>query len=311
MRKIVIYIMVAASVVLSGITRAETVSRKEATSLAHSFFKAAYGEEVLPPQVVWDGRQLTTQRLFVPMYIFNHQRGGYVIISAENKAYPILGYSLKRNFDRSKLTEEETSLLKKYAKEIELIRYDDRIPLQALSAWQNLREYVEGVINSPYDTQEYNALSEEKKEALEFIDRTGNQILMPSAIEFHYYDPEDYRDLTLDDLSAEEEEIPFSFYENFIKEIAKEKRDTEINFEELIAPSSPVVKSLGGGHFEISFPESVRMMRVYALNGMQVMEKYYKDTPILNLDMGVTGSGYYVGLVLSDSGKIYGFKLYR
>ncbi len=311
MRKYILYILVAACVIQSGIMHAETVSRKEAASLAHAFFKTAYGEEVMAPQVVWDGRQLTTQRLFVPMYIFNHPKGGYVIISAENKAYPILGYSLKRNFDRSALTDDETSLLKKYAKEIELIRYDERIPLKALSAWQNLKEYVSGVINHPYDSQEYEALNDDKKEALEIIDRTGNQILMPSAIEFHYYDPDDYREISLDDVTQAEEEIPFSFYENFINEISKEKKEKEINFEELIAPTSPIVKSHGGGHFEIKFPESVKMMRVYSLSGIQVMEKYYKDTQILNLDMGAIGSGYYVGLVLSDSGKVYGFKLYR
>ena len=44
---------------------------------------------------------------------------------------------------------------------------------------------------------------------------------------------------------------------------------------------------------------------------MQMIEKYYKNTDVMNLDMGNVGSGYYVGMALSDSGQVYGFKLYR
>lgn len=293
---------------------AESVSRKEANALAHKFFNAAYGEVTAPPHLVWNGRQLTTDRLFSPIYVYNSPKGGYVIISGENKGYPILAYSTKRKFEREKLTDAETEYLKKYAKEIELIRYDPRLPVSALEAWQNINDYIVKILEAPYNTPEYKAMSDSRQEMLEMIDRTGNQIFMPSATEFHYYDPEDYRDLTLDDLSAveeEESEIPFSFYENFIREIKQEQLNREIDFEEIIAPSKPVVKKIGGGHFEIAFPENVRMMRVYGMNGMQMMEKYYRETQVMNLDMGVLGPGYYVALALADSGKVYGFKLYR
>ena len=141
------------------------------------------------------------------------------------------------------------------------------------------------------------------------LDRAGSQILMPQATEYNLYNPSDYREITLDDVT--EEEVPFSFYEDFIREIRKEQIERDINFEEVIAPSKPVVKALGGGHFEIGFPENIRMMRVYALAGMQMMEKYYKETSLMNLDMSALGSGYYVALALADSGKVYGFKLYR
>ena len=53
------------------------------------------------------------------------------------------------------------------------------------------------------------------------------------------------------------------------------------------------------------------MMRVYAIAGMQMMEKYYRETSLMNLDMSVLASGYYVALAVADSGKVYGFKLYR
>lgn len=291
------------------VMQAETVTRKEANALAQMFFNTAYGEVTAPPQMVWNGRQLTTDRLFSPIYVYNSPKGGFVIISAENKAYPILGYSTKKRFERDKLTDDEKSMLKKYAREIEVIRYDSRIPVKAFEGWKNIRNYVYSILNEPYKTDEYLALSAEQKDKIESIDRLGNQIFMPQATEFDLYNPDDYREITLDDVMVEE--IPFEFYESFIGDIAKENLDRQISFDELIAPSKPVVKALGGGHFQIQFPENVRMMRVYAIAGMQMMEKYYRETSLMNLDMSVLASGYYVALAVADSGKVYGFKLYR
>lgn len=294
---------------ISFVIQAETVTRKEANSLAQMFFNAAYGEVTAPPQMVWNGRQLTTDRLFSPLYVYNSPKGGYVIIAAENKAYPILAYSPRRKFDREKLSEEEKAMLTKYAREIEIVRYDSRIPANALKAWQNLPQYVASVLKEPYKSDEYKALSDEQREKLESLDRIGNQILMPQATEFDLYNPDNFREITLDDIT--EEEIPFKFYEDFIREVNKENLERQVSLDELISPTKPIVKALGGGHFEIAFPESVRMMRVYAIGGMQMMEKYYKETSLMNLDLSALASGYYVALALADSGEVYGFKLYR
>ena len=181
---------------LSFVAQAETVTRKEANSLAQTFFNAAYGEVTAPPQMVWNGRQLTTDRLFSPIYVYNSPKGGYVIISAENKAYPILGYSLKRKFDRETLTDDENNILKKYAREIEIVRYDARIPEKALAAWQNLQGYIAEILATPYKGDEYATLSEDERENLEMLDRAGSQILMPQATEYNLYNPSDYREIT-------------------------------------------------------------------------------------------------------------------
>lgn len=306
-----ILISLFACVAVPAAAHAETVSRKEANSIAGTFFNAAYGEVTAPPQMVWNGRQLTTDRLFSPIYVYNSPKGGYVIISGENKAYPILAYSKVRKFDKDKISDDEKAVLKTYAREIELIRYDPRIPVKAMVAWQNIPEYISAVLASPYDSDEYRALGEERKDMLESLARSGNQILMPSAVEFSLYDPDAYRELTLDDVTAADDEIPFKFYEDFIREVSRENRERDIKLEEIISPSRPVVKALGGGHFEISFPENIRMMRIYTIGGMQMMEKYYKETSLMNIDMSVLGSGYYIGLALADSGNVFGFKLYR
>lgn len=306
-----ILISLFACVAVPAAAHAETVSRKEANSIAGTFFNAAYGEVTAPPQMVWNGRQLTTDRLFSPIYVYNSPKGGYVIISGENKAYPILAYSKVRKFDKDKISDDEKEVLKTYAREIELIRYDPRMPAKAMEAWRNIPEYISAVLASPYDSDEYRALGEERKDMLESLARSGNQILMPSAVEFSLYDPDAYRELTLDDVTAADDEIPFKFYEDFIREVSRENRERDIKLEEIVSPSRPVVKALGGGHFEISFPENIRMMRIYTIGGMQMMEKYYKETSLMNIDMSVLGSGYYIGLALADSGNVFGFKLYR
>lgn len=306
-----ILISLFACVAVPAAAHAETVSRKEANSIAGTFFNAAYGEVTAPPQMVWNGRQLTTDRLFSPIYVYNSPKGGYVIISGENKAYPILAYSKVRKFDKDKISDDEKEVLKTYAREIELIRYDPRIPAKAMEAWRNIPEYISAVLASPYDSDEYRALGEERKDMLESLARSGNQILMPSAVEFSLYDPDAYRELTLDDVTAADDEIPFKFYEDFIREVSRENRERDIKLEEIVSPSRPVVRALGGGHFEISFPENIRMMRIYTIGGMQMMEKYYKETSLMNIDMSVLGSGYYIGLALADSGNVFGFKLYR
>ena len=306
-----ILISLFACVAVPAAAHAETVSRKEANSIAGTFFNAAYGEVTAPPQMVWNGRQLTTDRLFSPIYVYNSPKGGYVIISGENKAYPILAYSKVRKFDKDKISDDEKEVLKTYAREIELIRYDPRIPAKAMEAWRNIPEYISAVLASPYDSDEYRALGEERKDMLESLARSGNQILMPSAVEFSLYDPDAYRELTLDDVTAADDEIPFKFYEDFIREVSRENRERDIKLEEIVSPSRPVVKALGGGHFEISFPENIRMMRIYTIGGMQMMEKYYKETSLMNIDMSVLGSGYYIGLALADRGNVFGLKLYR
>lgn len=289
----------------------ETVSQKEAMGIAHTFFNTLYGEVTAPPKLIWNGRQLTTDRLFNPFYVYNSPKGGFVIISAENKAYPILTYSKDNQFSRDKLGEEENDLLKQYAREIELIRYDSRIPTSALASWQNKVSYIDRVVRDPYGTSEFQNLSEEKKDRIERIDRRNGWIAMPTAIEFSIYDPDYYRDITLEDVLEDEEEIPFAFYYDFIKSIEEESYMQSKALDEILSPTKPVVKPLGGGHFQILFPEEIKMMRVYGMSGALGIEKYYKETNMVNIDLSSLVPGFYAVIALSDEGKVYGMKLYR
>ena len=310
-----IILSVAACIAISSAVHAETVTQKEARMLAEKFFNTAFGEVTKEPKLIWNGRQLTTDRLFSPFYVFNHDKGAYVIISGENKAYPILGYSLKRCFDRSALTEEENELLKQYAREIEVIRYDPREPTSAIAAWQKIPEYLSNILTTPYSGNEaFNRMDDEQKEFLEKLDRMGNQILMPSAVEFFLFDNRNFRDLNLDDvteLETEEEYIPFQFYDKFIEEVRRENAAKERNLELILSPDKPIVRGFGAGSYEIDFPEKIYLTRIYSLNGQQVAERYFKDSQKAFLNLEGEANGFYVAMALSESGKVYGFKLAR
>lgn len=290
---------------------AENISQKQASKIAETFFNAVNGQVMASPKMVWNGRQLTTERLFAPFYIYNHPKGGFVIISADSKAYPILGYSKTGKFEREKLNDKETDLLRHYAREIELIRYDSRVPERAIAAWQNIPLYINKVLNNPYDTPEFESLSEEQKENIEEIDRRNNSIMMPSAVEFILYDPERYRDYSLDDVLVEEEEIPFSFYQEFIEEIAKEEAARMAAFDEIISPSKPVIINSGGAHYSIRFPENIRLVRVYDMQGAKMIERYFKNTELINMDLSTLPGGFYAMLALGEDGHVYGMKLFR
>lgn len=287
----------------------ENVTQKEASKIAETFFNAAYGEKMAAPKFSWNGRQLTTDRLFAPFYIYNHPKGGFVIIAADSKAFPILGYSKTGKFDRTALTEKETELLKKFAHEIELIRYDSRIPERAMTSWQNLPLYINKILTNPYNTPEFDALTESQKDDLEEIDRRNNSIMMPSAVEFSLYNPDDFRDYTLDDVTAEE--IPFKFYEDFINEIKSEEDARLAALDERISLSKPRVTYQGGAHYTIDFPQEMALVRIYAMDGTRRMERYFKNTGTINLDLSALPTGFYAVLALGDNGEVYGFKLFR
>lgn len=152
---------------------AETVSQKQAQSIAHTFFNQAAGQVMGSPKMVFNGRKLTTNRLFNPFYVYNNPAGGFVIISAENKAFPILGYSLKDNFDPNKIGPKGEALLREYARDIEYIRYDSTIPEEAIKAWNDINGYIAGVLDAEYDATDPVYEMEEADELLSNILYSG------------------------------------------------------------------------------------------------------------------------------------------
>lgn len=296
--------------------RGENVTRKEAQKIAETFFNANYGEYVASPKLAWNGKQLTTDKLFSPFYVFNHPKGGFVMIASDNKAYPILAYSRNKSFDLDKVGDDERELFSQFAHEIEIIRYDDRWPGRAVEAWGDINRYIAKILEHPYDTPEYRQLSEKSRERIEEMDRRNSWIVMPTAVEYPVYDPENYRGYRLDDVlttdeGIEVEEAPFSFYENFIREIRQEEEARLAALDEIVSPTEPIVKHLGGAHYIIELPENARLLRVYTIDGTRKVESYYHDTRAVSLDLSSLSTGYYVMMILGEEGHVYGFKIAR
>ncbi len=290
---------------------AETVSQKQAKHLASVFFNTMYGEKTGEPKLIWNGRELTTNRLFTPFYAYNSPRGGYVVISAENKGFPVLAYSRTEKFDKSRLKEEEYTQFQRYAREIELIRYDTRLPERATMAWTGIPDYFTDVIERPYSTPEFESLTEEAKEELELIDRRNSWIMMPTAVEFELYNPERFRNYVLDDALGESEYIPFSFYEDFLSDIADEERNRAMAYEKILINPEPVMRYEGGGHITLKLPKEARILRVYSMSGRRMQERYFRETDTMFADLNGMPSGYYVIMAMASDGTIYGFKVKR
>ena len=190
------YISVTLFLYLALVAGAETVSQREAKRIAVKFFNAAYGQVMAEPRYVYNGKKLTTDRLFSPFYVYNCPAGGFVVISAENKAYPVLGYSLSETFSPDKMGKATVALLKLYASHIENIRYDASIPHEAIQAWQNIPEYIHAMLT---------ATNNEEHEAVYSIEEAKNMLQLTAEDDAmsvsDLYSPEQWSDLVVDELA--------------------------------------------------------------------------------------------------------------
>lgn len=364
-------VLAVASPVFSAEMRGETVSQKEAARMAQTFFNAANGQVMGKPNLVYNGKKLTTDRLFSPFYIYNLPKGGFVIISAENKAMPILGYSLNDNFNPESMGDATKALLTEYARDIEYIRYDSRVPEEAIAAWNDFNGYVGNLLTARYDATDPDISLEEAAEIVSNIETSGRIDELSSDI----FTPRQWQDLIEDELRTSktvalgivgdrellpaivhgrkgdyfrivlddrndwlirlmateflsdgqvaelgnvpaveetvEEDEPFLLYEDFVAETRAEEERKAAALEERLLPTEPIVRSVGGGHFEIMLPEDVVMVRVYSLQGAQVETRTYKDTNTAVISLDGDPNGFYFALLNGKSGKPYGIKLWK
>lgn len=359
----------AAAFVVSGF--AESVSRKDAQKFASDFFNEAFGRVMAKPRFVYNGKKLAFDRLFTPFYVFNNPAGGFVVIAADDKAFPILGYDLVDSFDPDRIGPEMKALLSGYSSEIEQIRLDSRVPEEAIKAWRYRPQYISFVLKAKprvygtvfstdrakeeihalagsYDAENYfsEVYSPSQWSAAvrqELDERKSVPIGFPAFNGFPvtvvYGTKGDYFRMALDGINnsffrlnatefitspqiamlgnprieeyIEPEEAPFAFHDAFIAEQeearreAQRKRDMEYNL------SKPQVRFIGGGHFDIVFPEEIIMARVYNLSGAQVATFKYKDTSLAHIDISAHPQGFYFLLANGMDGKPYGVKLVR
>lgn len=195
MRKLLLLLTLTLAVTTAD---AETVSQKQAQSLANMFFNEVSGKTVAPPKAVYNGRKLTTNRLFNPFYVYNNPSGGFVIVSAENKAFPILGFSLKDNFSPEGLGDTELALLKSYAREIELVRYDSEPVDGAVKAWQDIPGYIKSILDAKY------VATDPKITIQQSYSLVDGAVEADNAIYSDIYTPLQWREMIMDELQLKE-----------------------------------------------------------------------------------------------------------
>ncbi|MDE6272837.1 MAG: Spi family protease inhibitor [Muribaculaceae bacterium] len=367
-------------VATSALASAETVTQKQAQKMAQQFFNQAYKEQTAPVKMVYNGKRLTTDRLFTPFYVYNQPRGGFVIISAENKTFPILGYSLKDNFDPDALTDTEKGWLQSYAHDIELIRYDSRVPEEAIEAWRDYPAYVVNLLDAPYEATDAVHHSEDVRGDLEELLSIDDADSSRDGEYSAFYTPEQWQAMLDSELSkngevaigfvnskrklypgilhgkkgdyyriefgrpnnwlmrlmpaeilgermiaiignpryvapAEEETPAFEFYDSYSRAHADESfpstnsiMDTRMS----ILNDQPMVKSVGGGHFDVVLPENARLAMLYNIQGSHLGRATYGgSSPIAHINLEGEPQGFYLALIFGESGKAYGVKLYR
>lgn len=303
-----IYIIILCIFSLTFTANSESVGQKEARRVAQTFLNAVEGEELPHLEYVYNGRKLTTERLFSPFYVFNCPTGGFVIVSAENKAFPILAYGRGRNniFREDRMTDEEREMLTGFARDIELVRYDSRIPSEAVAAWEDLnglfREMVSAPNSLPGDFYRY------------YPDNSRLWIVRNRAVEFPYVWPKTDEEIRSEELlreTMERADEPFEFYESFMETSRREAGERLASLEERLHPDRPVVKSLGGAHFTIDMPGCVRLVDIYNVGGALVARQYYNGYDSVSVDLSDQPSGFYFALIHMDNGNAVGVKLYR
>ena len=252
---------------------AETIGQKEAKSMAQKFFNESRNYVTPPVAYVYNGKDLSNQRLFTPFYVFNSPSGGFVVVSAENKAFPILAYSLKENFDKDRMTPMTRDILTDFSRDIEMIRYDSRIPSDAIEQWATYPEVVFDMLKNP-ENDDYYAVSLDDGEAFWMVRRAATEF------DFETEDPVEYAFAPSDTISVR-------------------------------LPETPVVTSNIAGHFALSLPMDIERVIVYDVTGMMVENKKYKSTNVANIDIAAHPNGFYIALAIDSDGIGHAVKLYR
>ncbi len=273
--KKILQVIAIFSMLLAGgpLSYAETIGQKEAKSMAQKFFNETKNYVTPPVSYVYNGKDLTTQRLFTPFYVFNSPSGGFVVVSAENKAFPILAYSLKETFDKDKITPMVRSILTDFSKDIEMIRYDSRIPSDAIEQWATYPEVVFDMLKNP-ENDDYYAVSFDGKEAVWMVRKVATEF------DFETEDP-----------------VEFAF--------------APVETISVTLPETPIVISNIAGHFALSLPMDIERVIVYDVTGMMVENRKYRNTNVAHVDLAAHPNGFYIALVIDVDGIGHAVKLYR
>lgn len=252
---------------------AETIGQKEAKSMAQKFFNVSHNKVTPPVTYVYNGKNLTPDRIFTPFYVFNSPSGGFVIVSADNKAFPILAYSLKENFEKDNMNDMIKGILSGFCRDIEKVRYDSRIPVDAIEQWTHYPELLSEIQANP-ENDDFFALSLGEGDSFWMVRH--------KATEFDF---------------KEKQPVQHTYEHSY-------------NASSIV-PEAPLVTSNNAGHFALSLSVEIERVIVYDIAGMMVDNFKYNNTSVAYVDIASHPNGFYVALAIDCNGVGHAVKLYR
>ncbi len=98
---------------------AKEIPVDQARNVALNFIYEQTGQKIGSQSLSWQEFSLSEAADY---YIFNIKGGGFVIVSAEDNFYPIIGYSFENEFKTENMPENLSSWMHHYAEQIEYVR---------------------------------------------------------------------------------------------------------------------------------------------------------------------------------------------
>lgn len=121
-----------------SILSAREISQKEAEKVAKNFFYEMKANERLSyDQMIIEESFSSLREGTVVYYAFNFQNGGFVIVSADDSYYPILGYSDTNIFKEDGAPENFKAWMNGYAEDIKAAK-NSKKPSEHLEKWNHL-----------------------------------------------------------------------------------------------------------------------------------------------------------------------------
>ena len=124
------YLLSLSLLVLAFIANARQITPEEAQAAAQDFFNNSSIEQSRAPRAI-RARALNTNQNEenTPYYVFNASDDkGFVIISGDDRAKKILGYSDKGNFDFANMPPQLSALLEQYEESLKNLSGDSADP---------------------------------------------------------------------------------------------------------------------------------------------------------------------------------------
>ena len=122
---------------------ADNISVERAQTVAQQFFETLEPTTRSAPsqwQLVWDGEDKYTRSINAPsFYVFNRQDGGFVIVSGDNIASPIIAYSRSGSFPTGERPANLDFWMKHYQTELNKVRERNAVSaVETIDAWNSI-----------------------------------------------------------------------------------------------------------------------------------------------------------------------------